>query len=68
MTQLRLERTRLEALEREVEDTRRRIALHDQALGIETRRLDPAPPPDRRYLPREDDLPRDLSGGWSPVG
>ena len=23
---------------------------------------------DRRYLPQEDDLPGDLSGGWSPVG
>lgn len=48
--QLRQERQRRQELEREVAVARERIDLHDQALGIETRPLDPPPPVDPRYL------------------
>ena len=47
--QLRHERARRQELEREVEVARQRIDLHDQALGIESRPMNPAPPLDHRY-------------------
>lgn len=48
--ELRQERSRREALEREMEVARQRIDMHDQALGIETRPLDPPAPRDPRYM------------------
>ena len=47
--QLRHERSRRQDLEREVEAARQRIDLHDQALGIETRPMNPPPPIDQRF-------------------
>ena len=48
--QLRSERQKREELERDLAQARQRIDLHDQALGIETRPLDPPAPVDERYL------------------
>ncbi|MFT7676917.1 MAG: hypothetical protein ACI8QC_000894 [Planctomycetota bacterium] len=63
--ELRQERSRREALEREVQVARERIDMHDQALGIETRPLDPPAPRDPRYMdPTRDDPVGEGSSGW----